>query len=368
MRLAENKPTSPQSFIAAMRAYTGSENWFYVDHKNIAVLQSGWFPRHARGTNPDLPIWGTGRWDWRGFNPASRRLPAAAGERQPGRRSTPSRATWSTGTTRSPTAGGWPPGTGRADPWSGPRCSWTCCTGRCATDRSTWPASPAWSPRPRSPPICEEWPSGRGCAACIGRSTNPEVRQLVALLTGWARGRIAAAQHADSNVVDDSPAVLLMDEWWPTLVRAEFQPVVGAPLMSLINSQFNSISPDGIRDGTGNGFFAGWEMDVQKDLRQVLHQRVRGRFSRTYCGRGSLRRCRALLSADPAAGRLAACQSIWAASMANWKLPLTCPVESRRSAAIRSCRPARGQSRSRPSRLTTAGPSTRPSPSTATAP
>lgn len=36
-------------------------------------------------------------------------------------------------------------------------------------------------------------------------------------------------------------------------------------------------------------------MDVQKDLRQVLKRKVAGHFSRTYCGRGSLRRCRALL-------------------------------------------------------------------------
>ena len=67
-----------------MRNYTGSENWFYVDNHNIAVIQSGWFPRHARGTNPDLPIWGTGQYDWRGFDPATnayQRLPASANPR-----------------------------------------------------------------------------------------------------------------------------------------------------------------------------------------------------------------------------------------------------------------------------------------------
>jgi len=44
MRLAENVPTSPQSFVSAMRIYTGSENWFYVDRRHIGVLQAGWFP------------------------------------------------------------------------------------------------------------------------------------------------------------------------------------------------------------------------------------------------------------------------------------------------------------------------------------
>jgi acyl-homoserine lactone acylase PvdQ len=84
MRLAENVPTSPQSFIAAMQPYTGSENWFYVDDRNIAVYQSGWFPQHAAGSDPDLPIWGTGQWDWKGFKPSTDgydRLPASANPR-----------------------------------------------------------------------------------------------------------------------------------------------------------------------------------------------------------------------------------------------------------------------------------------------
>ena len=37
---------------------------------HIAVLQSGWFPRpRPRAAIPDLPIWGTGQWDWQGFGP-----------------------------------------------------------------------------------------------------------------------------------------------------------------------------------------------------------------------------------------------------------------------------------------------------------
>jgi hypothetical protein len=49
-------------------------------------------------------------------------------------------------------------------------------------------------------------------------------------------------------------------------------------------------------------------MDVQKDLRQVLGRRVPGRFSRTYCGGGSLPRCRALLTSTllPAVAQLGA--------------------------------------------------------------
>lgn len=95
--------------------------------------------------------------------------------------------------------------------------------------------------------------------------------------------------------------------------------------MNFISQQFNSIQPDGIRDGTGNGFFAGWEMYVQKDLRQVLGQRVRGRFSRTYCGGGSLARCRSLLDSTllQAADQL---DQQYGSSTSSWQLPVTCPA------------------------------------------
>jgi hypothetical protein len=148
--------------------------------------------------------------------------------------------------------------------------------------------------------------------------SNAQLRQLIALLNGWAQAGAQRRSTSSSGVVDDSSAVLLMDTWWPLLVRAEFQPAVSAPLMDFINANFNSIVPDGLRDGTGNGFFEGWEMDVQKDLRQVLHQKVPGRFSRTYCGGGSLKRCRALLSSTllQAAAKLTPGQ----------QLPTTCAV------------------------------------------
>jgi acyl-homoserine lactone acylase PvdQ len=324
MRLAEDKPTSPQTFIDAMHAYTGSENWFYVDDRNIAVYQSGWFPQHARGTNPDLPIWGTGKWDWRGFQPSTYgydRLRAGA----------------------NPTA---------IDPEQGYLVNWNNALAHgwrvAAGDWENGPVLRATILQDllgdalRHGPLTLTTLSGmvtapsltadlRGIAVwpwlrrVIGRSRNARVRQLVALLQGWASAGSQRRSTKTGGIVDDSPAVLLLDSWWPLLVRAEFQPVIGQPLMNFINQYFDTIQPDGIRDGTGNGFFEGWEMDVQKDLRQVLHKRVRGRFSRTYCGRGSLKRCRALLTSTllAAANQLS---THYGPLLTSWTLPVTCKV------------------------------------------
>jgi acyl-homoserine lactone acylase PvdQ len=307
-----------------MRAYTGSENWFYVDHRHIAVLQSGWFPLHARGSNPDLPIWGTGQWDWRGYDPATRnyrRLP----DRADPSAIDPAQGylvNWNNAIAR-----GWRVAAG--DWENGPVHRATILGTLLAGALRHGSLDLAGITRAVTAPSLTEdlrglsdWPLLR---AVLGRRVPAGVKPLVGLLDRWSR---AGSQRRDLNsdhVVDESPAVLLMDAWWPRLVRAEFQPVLGAPLLGLIDRQFNQIQPDGIRDGSGNGFFAGWEMDVHKDLRQVLHRRVRGPFSHTYCGGGSLRRCRAILvrTLSAAATEL---DTRYGRSTANWKLPVTCPV------------------------------------------
>jgi acyl-homoserine lactone acylase PvdQ len=42
-------------------------NWFYVDDKHDAYYVSGRDPIRAKGANPNLPTWGTGDAEWRGF-------------------------------------------------------------------------------------------------------------------------------------------------------------------------------------------------------------------------------------------------------------------------------------------------------------
>jgi acyl-homoserine lactone acylase PvdQ len=49
-------------------------NWFYVDSKHIAYYTSGRDPVRAAHANPNLPTWGTGDAEWRGFLPASKHV------------------------------------------------------------------------------------------------------------------------------------------------------------------------------------------------------------------------------------------------------------------------------------------------------
>ncbi len=81
-----------------------------------------------------------------------------------------------------------------------------------------------------------------------------------------------------------------MDALWTPIATAVMHPVFGDLTDAL----------DGIR---GLGSLSG-ESYVDKDLRTLLHDPVRGRFNLRYCGNGSLDACRASLWAavDQVAG------------------------------------------------------------------
>jgi hypothetical protein len=52
------------SFQKVFNGCTGSFNWLYVDSKDVGYLHSGLYPLRDPGQDPDLPVWGDGRFEW----------------------------------------------------------------------------------------------------------------------------------------------------------------------------------------------------------------------------------------------------------------------------------------------------------------
>ena len=71
-RLNSGEVTSPRTFQQAFGRENFAFNHFYVDKRHIAYITDGWYPRRAKGVDPSLPAWGTGEWDWQGFDPRRR--------------------------------------------------------------------------------------------------------------------------------------------------------------------------------------------------------------------------------------------------------------------------------------------------------
>jgi acyl-homoserine lactone acylase PvdQ len=312
MRLAENQVSDPASFEGAFRHFTGSENWFYIDDKHISWFNSGLFPRHAKGTDLDLPIRGTGQYDWRGDLPPSVN-PRATDPRKGYLLS------WN-----NKEAHGWraPAGTFSFGPLQRSRllerplqialkrgkldlAHLTRVTIQAATADLRGQEVVSWLER------------------VIGKAPDADTAKLLALLNDWRKRGSQRRDLDGDGIYDDAPAVALIDAWWPRLVRGIFQPALGDDVVEAV-SKLN------VLDARPNVhfFFDGWWGYVQKDLRTVLKRKVKGRFSRRYCGAGSVKRCRAILVQTLRAAA-ADVRSRLGADPAGWKVQTLCPTDAK---------------------------------------
>lgn len=65
--LAAGKVKTAQDFINAMQINSLALNYAYINESEIAYINTGLYPVRATGAQADLPIWGTGEWDWQGI-------------------------------------------------------------------------------------------------------------------------------------------------------------------------------------------------------------------------------------------------------------------------------------------------------------
>jgi acyl-homoserine lactone acylase PvdQ len=52
------------SFQRLFNGCTGTFNWLYVDANDVGYLHAGLYPVRDAGHDPDLPVWGDGRFEW----------------------------------------------------------------------------------------------------------------------------------------------------------------------------------------------------------------------------------------------------------------------------------------------------------------
>ena len=68
-RIASNQMDSVEEFSEALSTARMSFNAIYADAEGIAYFHVGNYPIRAEGIDPNLPSWGTGKWEWDGFLP-----------------------------------------------------------------------------------------------------------------------------------------------------------------------------------------------------------------------------------------------------------------------------------------------------------
>jgi acyl-homoserine lactone acylase PvdQ len=273
-------------------------NWFYVDNKDIGYEVSGWDPVRPANVDPNLPTWGTGASEWRGFLPASQHPH-------------------------------------EVDPPQGFLTSWN---NKPAPAFSAADDDYSMGLVQRVQSLMQEihhqldlhngkitranLATAMETAASVdldGRQVLPELLAFetgrpasagVTTMLGQLRGWLAAgAQRHKAAPSDtqyrDSAAVAIMDELEPRLVRALFDPIFaggGVQSQNGVSSGYTAMpmeqlvsSPNGGGSHQGDAYGSGWEGYAQKMLRQLDGQPVAQPFSSAVsghvCGPGGLADC-----------------------------------------------------------------------------
>jgi acyl-homoserine lactone acylase PvdQ len=266
-------------------------NWAYADSEHIAYALSGAMPQRARGTSPDFPILGTGKFDWKGFKPATRTADYLPFSKHPQAVDPPFLVSWN-----NKQAPGWAAADDRYV--YGPVHRSQMISDRVrAGIKGNRKMTIAQLVQAMEEPASEDLRGYRLLPIifkAVGRPRHPALRKALATLRTW---HDADAHRRDLNrdgVDEETPAIELMDAWWPKLVEAEFKPSLGDKAFERLEGML------GLGSYTGGSprepdFENGWWGYVSKDLRDLFGPRPKAPFSRVYCGKGSKHRCRRAL-------------------------------------------------------------------------
>jgi acyl-homoserine lactone acylase PvdQ len=271
--LDSNRVHNPSEFFKAANELETTFNMPYVDSSHIAYFSTGRLPILAPGTDPSLPTFGTGEYDWRGF---------LSQEQHPHEVDPKSDTFLNWNNKPAPEWGaasdnydygavhrvqlytGFKSGMTEADDVS--------IMNRAATQDLR--AVKVW------PVILKVLEGGKAPSKLAQEAAN--------LVTTWAND--GASRFGKEGPEDPGAAVL--DQAWRGIGEAVLGPELGPELLS----EFASFHPpDNPPSSSGSAYGGGWYGYVSKDLRTELGQPVEGEFSRRYCGGGSLKACRTSL-------------------------------------------------------------------------
>ncbi|HSS33192.1 MAG TPA: penicillin acylase family protein [Solirubrobacterales bacterium] len=266
-------------------------NWSYVDSEHIGYALSGAMPQRARGTSPDFPVLGTGQYDWKGFKPQTQMADYLPFAKHPQAVDPPYLVSWN-----NKQAPEWAAADDQYDYGPLHRQQMIADKVKAAT-KGKKKMTIVQLIQAMEEPATQDLRGYRLLPIifkAIGKPDSPKLQQALATLKAWHKHGAHRRDLNRDGVDEETPAIELMDAWWPKLVTGEFKPVMGTRAFERLEGMLS------IGDHTGGSpdapdFFDGWWGYVSKDLRDIYGPKPRGAYSRLYCGGGSKQKCSKML-------------------------------------------------------------------------
>ncbi|HWI74977.1 MAG TPA: penicillin acylase family protein [Baekduia sp.] len=277
---------SAKDFIKAAEKTPQTFNSFYASATESAFYTSGALPIRPKGVNGDLPVDGTGKYEWKGELAASKHP-------QVTNPSSGYIVNWNNKPAKDFPAGddrfGNEGGIQRVDMLNSELARYPKAT--LANVLASANAAATEDVR-----ITQLWPVLK---AMLGKGKAPSAAasQLVTVLDAWyAAGGSRVDANLDGNI--DNPGAVILDTAWQGITNAGLCDRLGATLCKGLEGRISRF------DLPPSGQYSGWHQYMDKDLRTLLKRKVVGKYHLKYCGDGSVSRCsKELWSALAAAGR-----------------------------------------------------------------
>ncbi|MEV5388293.1 penicillin acylase family protein [Streptomyces sp. NPDC052721] len=300
----------PKDFQSAAQHINFTFNWFYADSQHTAYYNSGDNPVRASGVDTEFPVWARPQYEWRNWDPATNTADYTPPSAHPNSVDQDYYISWNNKQAKDYTTAPWGDGSVHRGNLLDDRVKKLVAAGGVTRTKLVQAMADAGLADLRAEDVLPK------LLKVITSSpvTDPTAAAAVSRLQAWVTaGAKRTETSAGSKKYADADAIRVLDAWWPLLVKAEFEPGLGSDLYTAVTGNLPVDEAPSAGHGptgshAGSSFQYGWWSYVDKDIRAVLGESVRGGLARKYCGGGTLTGCRDTLisTLKEAAGKTAA--------------------------------------------------------------
>ncbi|MFF1548293.1 penicillin acylase family protein [Streptomyces sp. NPDC058291] len=301
---------SPQTFQSAVQHINYTFNWFYADSSHTAYYNSGDNPVRPGGVDAEFPVWAQAAYEWKNWTPATNTAAYTPASAHPNSVDQDYYVSWNNKQAKDYATASWGDGSVHRGNLLEDRVKKLVAAGGVTRASLTKAMADAALADLRAEDVLPDLLKVITSSTVTDSTAAAAVTELQAWLTAGGRRTETAA---GSKTYADADAIRILDAWWPLLVKAEFEPGLGADLYSAFTANLPVDEAPSAAHGptgshAGSSFQYGWWSYVDKDVRAVLGEPVQGGLTQKYCGGGTLGGCRDVLIATlkTAAGKTAA--------------------------------------------------------------
>ncbi|OIJ66302.1 penicillin acylase family protein [Streptomyces mangrovisoli] len=287
----------PSDFQSAAQHINYTFNWFYADSQHTAYYNSGDNPVRASGVDAEFPVWAQAAYEWQGWNPDTNTATYTPASAHPHSTDQDYYISWNNKQAADYTTASWGDGSVHRGNLLEDRVKKLVAAGGVTRSSLVKAMSDASLADLRAEDVLPKLLKVVNSSTVTDSTAAAAVTKLQAWVTAGAK---RTETSSGSKTYANADAIRILDAWWPLLVKAEFEPGLGTDLYNAFTANLTiDESPSAAHGPTGShagsSFQFGWWSYVDKDIRSVLGESVKGGLAQTYCGGGSLSSCRDIL-------------------------------------------------------------------------